>query len=85
MHYEKYLDLRTMNSMSDMGYYMRKCGIHTGYQVLVIVRLVISRELKRVDHMAQMGQTGITCRILVGHLLENMYLEDGEDGWITPR
>jgi hypothetical protein len=65
-----------MNSVSNVGYYMRNCEIHTGYQVLVIVRLVTSMQLKRIDYMAQMGQTGITYRILVGHLLETVYLED---------
>lgn len=57
--------------MSDVGCYMGKCGFSTGYLVLVIVRLLTSRK-----HKAQIGQTGIMYRHLVGHLLENVTLED---------
>jgi len=53
--YEKYLELKRMNSVSNVGYYMRNCRIHTGYQVLVIIKLITSRQLNRVDYMSQIG------------------------------
>jgi len=53
--YEKYLDLRRMNSVSNVGYYMRNCRIHRGYQLLVIIRLITSRQLNAVDYMSQIG------------------------------